>query len=229
MNQVCKYCKGTKFLAMSFEEKEVAGRRVLYPSALPCFCDIHKQMLGKFPIFSRFPIVPPEDAIKSHARYESSKNIIFLGDIELFLYATKSFFTKGFIRKDYMILEGMNIVDRYNVPRPDGTRLTVEALNMYDLLVILFTSHLEYQSLKGCVTEVVKNRFLINKSTWIYSQGQQELEGSKEYSKDLKEYLSEYKTVNINNETPFLGYDKQVSARLNIDNAAKLQDKLGGF
>lgn len=225
----CSYCNGAKFIDSGYTEKEVNGKRVLYPYAVPCYCEISRQINKKFDVFSRFSVVPPEDAVRAHELYEG-KNVIFYGTELYFLYLAKAFFTKGFLSKDYLILEGSSVVDKYNVPQENGTRRTIVTLNQYDHLVLLFTSCNEYPTLKTCISDVIKNRYRINKSTWVYAYDKEHLIRSKEYSSDLDTYLNQYITKELNaSNFKFKGFNSNNLERKNIQSARSTQDRAGNF
>lgn len=223
--KVCSYCKGTRFLNTGYKEVVENGKRILYPYTHPCYCEINKQINKRFDILSRYPVIPPEDSNKVHKRYQG-KNVIFSGKEDKFLYLVKSYFMKGFVHKDYMILEGRDIVDRYNVPKEDGTWLTVTYLNQYDILVILFTSNIGYPTLKNCVADVIKNRYRVGVPTWVYSYDSSTLMDSKEYSSSLKPYFEEYTRATIDAST----FDYKGFSTLNTgvtQTARKTQERLG--
>jgi len=223
----CPYCGGTKFIGTAHKTIITMGKKAIYTYGVPCYCEISAQIRKKFTILSKYPVVPPVDASEVHKRY-SDKNMIFYGDEDLFLYTVKSFFTKGFITKDYMVLEGMEIVDKYHAPKEDGSRLTLLALNQYDLLVILFTSQSEYKTLKSSVCEVIKNRYRLGKSTWIYSRDEGTLKGSKDYSQDLDQYFEKYVKVRLT-VNAYKGYFAGVTGKISAKMSRDTQDRLSNL
>ena len=207
----CPYCKGARFINTGYTQKIQEGRRVIYPYTQPCYCELNLSMAKKFGVLSSVPSAHPEDAEKIYQRYrqteKSKSNYVFYGREPLFLYVVKSFFLKTFTNKSLELLEGINVVDRYNMPAPDNSgRLTVSALDIYDLVVMLFTSCSEPPSLKACVGEVVKNRLRINKPTWIYSPSP-DISATKEYHKDyLGDLLERFSETSLAKICPLKGF-----------------------
>lgn len=225
----CPYCRGTLFVDTGYTEKMIEGHKTLYPYATPCTCEINRQLSKRFEIFSKIPDVLPEDAEKVMKRYTKDgvvPNMILYGDEGMFLYVVKCFFVHGFTHRDYMILEGANIVERYHVPRNDAW-LTISVLDQYDLLVILFTSYTEYQTLKSCVADVIKNRTRISKPTWIYAKDRSSLEASKEYSKDIKPLLEEFVERDVSKTFDYAGYSEKASDKIVKKRVRDVNDNLG--
>ncbi len=222
---LCPHCGDSKFISSGFTEKMICGKRVLYPYAQPCYCEINRQIEHRFDIFSPFPPATPEDAEKAHKRYEE-RNIRFQGKEDLFLYMVKSFFLKGFISKDYLIIEGRRIVDEYHAPQKDGSRLTIDALNQYDLLVILFTSNTKYETLQNCVADIVKNRLRLARPTWIYAESEDSMKKNSEYSEALEVYLAKYRVVDIEKKYDYEGYKQGKTQEMKIKKSRDINDNL---
>jgi len=229
----CPRCNGTKFMYRGYQEKTEHGRRAMYPYALPCYCELNRIISKQFGMLSQVPVATPEDSEKIHARYHSNGknkgNYIFLGEESLFFYVVKCYFLNGITHKNYLILEGVNIVDKYNTVKPDGSRLTVGALDQYDMLAILFTSKGEPPTLKACVAEVLKNRQRLGKATWIYAPSKERLESCREISGDSKPYLDDYSTVQLKLDNTFNGYTLDVSDKQKMKSIRKIQDDLGSL
>jgi hypothetical protein len=224
----CAYCKGALFIHTGYTEKIQGGHRALYPYTQPCYCELNKYISKKFGILSPIPDATPEDSNTVCKAYGQKKpGILFLGSEPLFLYIVKSFFLKGFTHKDYMLLEGINVVEQYNVPQRDGNRPTIAYLDQYDLLAILFTSRSEPGTLKPCIADLVKSRFRLGKITWIYASSKEALSSAKEYSEDLATYFEAYFTVNLDSTFNLKGFSDEKSERTQIKRARSLQDELG--
>ncbi len=229
---VCPLCQGTFFTDTGVEETIVGGRRNLYPYAIPCPCFVNKSIHSKFELFKPLPDALAEDGNKAHALYDIKENkdigagnFLFYGNESAFLYIVKSYFLKDFSLRNYLILEGGMIVEKYHVPQKDGTWLTVTNLTLYDVLVILFTSNNGYETLKNCVIEVIKNRMRVGKPTWVYVREELKLPECKEYSKDLDQFLADFKRVNVERNFDFKGFNKKVSAKAKIQEYRDQNDK----
>ena len=222
----CPHCGDSKFISSGFTEQVVHGKRSLYPYAQPCYCEINHQIDSRFPLLAKFPPVPLEDAHRAHKLYEG-RNIRFSGKEDLFLYAVKAYFLEGFIQKDYLVLEGRRIVDEYHAPQRDGSRLTIDALNQYDLLVILMTSYVKYETLQRCVLDVVKNRLRLARSTWLYAESEEAMKRSSDFSEGLNLYLKEYSTVDIGKGFKYVGYTQGKTKEIGVKKEADVQQSLG--
>jgi hypothetical protein len=207
----CPYCNDTGLINISYQEIDRMGHKSIYPYAEPCYCKINASINNKFKILEVVGDVHPKDSELVHKTL-GSIDCIFFGEEQKFLYIVKSLFLKGFMYKNYLILESSNIVEQYNVPRDtDGDWLTTSCLNQYDILVILFTTFAKYNSLKDCILEVIKNRYRLKKTTWIYSSSEDALKNSREYSIELENYFNYYKKINLENITKLKGYnDKRI-------------------
>lgn len=207
----CIYCNGTGLINVSYEEVDNMGHRSIYPYAEPCYCKINKSINSKFKILEAVGNADPKDADAIHKVY-GLKNCIFYGEESKFLYIVKCLFLKGYMYKNYLILEGGNIVEQYNVPKDiTGEWLTTSYLNQYDVLVILFTTYANYNSLKDCVLEVIKNRLRLKKITWIYSISEETLRNSREYSPELDIYFKQYIKTNVDKIKKLKGYKSKKS------------------
>jgi len=219
----CPYCHDTGFISTGFVEKNVGGHRTLYPHTEPCYCKINISIGKKFGILSPVSMPHPEDSVLVHSEYGNNKNYIFYGVEDIFLYIVKCYFLKGFMYKNYIILEGGTIVEQYNVPRgTSGDWLTTSHLNQYDMMALMFTSSARYTSLKDCVSEVIKNRSRIAKPTWIYVYSEEHLKEAREYSVDLESYLTTYKHINLDTLQKFKGYVSRAESL--IKNEKNLND-----
>lgn len=202
----CPYCKGTGFIGTGFIEKIVSGHRAIYPYTEPCHCKVNVSISKKFGILSPVGSADPVDSDKVHELY-GDKDIIFYGSEDTFLYLVKCYFLKGFMYKNYLILEGGTIVEQYNVPRDrTGDWLTTSHLNQYDMLAILFTTSARYTSLKDCVLEVIKNRNRLQVTTWIYSPSEDKLKGAREYTEEMDQYFENYKKIDLGTVPKMKGF-----------------------
>lgn len=232
---VCPYCNGSRFLGTGYVEKIYDGKRTLYPYTQPCYCELNKAINKQFGMLAGVPDAHPSDikkvrtdfAIKSLDKAHKG-NMIIYGKDDTFRYIVKCFFCKNFTHKDYMILEGSSIVEIYHVPKKDKSWLTTAELNKYDLLVVLFTSAARYESMKSCVLDVVKNRFRLNRPTWIYALDEETLKSSIEYSDGLKPFLDSYKKVKIPDRYKFKNFEPAQSSTTQIRRERDVQDNLGG-
>lgn len=220
----CTYCKGTGFIGTGFIEKNDSGHRVIYPHTEPCFCRVNISIGKKFGILSPISSPHPEDTAVIH-KILGSKDIIFYGPEDIYLYIVKAYFMNGFMFKNYMLLEGGTIVEQYNVPKDStGDWLTTSHLNQYDMLALMLTTSARYGSLKDSVLEVVKNRNRLAKPTWVYSPSEEKLKSAHEYSDELKTYLDTYKVIHLDKIKKFKGY---ISRRANLVSKEKdMNDKL---
>ena len=228
----CPYCKGALFINTGYTEKIQNGRLTLYPFAQPCYCELNHSIGKKFGMLYALPDATPEDSEAVHKKYnekgKNKGNFIFYGDEPAFRYTVKSYFLKGFTHSSYELLEGVNIVDKYNRPDSDtGARLSIGLLDQYDLVVILFTSRSEPPTLKACVADVVKNRLRIERPTWIYAPDKT-LDTTKEYSKDLTPFLETFLYVEIGSTT-YAGFSNGDSEKVKNQKARELQDALGSL
>jgi hypothetical protein len=204
--ETCKYCNGTGYIATGFKEVVESGHRALYPYTEPCFCQINFCIGKKYGMLSPVGDANPIDSEAVHNLY-GDKDYIFHGSEEIFLYLVKCYFLKGFMYKNYIILEGGTIVEKYNVPKDTtGDWLTTSHLNQYDMLALLLTTTARYTSLKDCVAEVIKNRNRLSKPTWVYVRDFTTIEATREYSPDLKYYFDSYKKISLNNLDYLKGY-----------------------
>lgn len=202
----CPYCQGSGFIGSGFIEKEVSGHRVIYPHTEPCYCRINASIGKKYGILSPVSPPTPEDSKIVHKEY-GGRDILFYGSEDLYLYIVKCFFLKGFMYKNYIILEGGTIVEQYNVPKDSkGEWLTTSHLNQYDMLALMFTTSARYSSLKDCVLEVIKNRSRLAKPTWVYSPSEKEKKQSHEYSDDLERYFDSYKVIHLEDNKKLKGF-----------------------
>lgn len=221
---VCPRCNGTKFAGTDFEEKEDHGRKTLYPYAVPCSCYVNDQIAVRFPELGTLSDATPEDAIITHDKYAHSC-MIFSGNERRFLYVVKSFFLKGFINRDYMIIEGARIIEEYHALKKGTTEwLKITALNQYDLLVLLFTSKVKYENLKDCVLDVIKSRFRLRLPTWIYAKDEEALKASKEYHPELEDFFCEFGVSNVDKDFPYKGYNEDESEVKSNETRLKSQD-----
>jgi len=195
---VCPYCKGSLFIGNGYIEKIVSGKKALYPYARPCYCEVNRQIGVRFPALGALPDIPPKDAVVAFKNYRD-QNILFHGKETDFLYIVKSFFMNEWNTRDYIIHEGMEIVQEYHVPKKDGTWRTISTLNQYDLLALLFTSYTHYDTLQNCVLDIIKNRLRLEKPTWLYAKDDNELQNAKEFSSDLKPFLERFRKVTLGN------------------------------
>lgn len=207
----CTYCKGTGFIGTGFVEKTSSGHRVMYPHTEPCLCRINTSIGKKFGILSPVSFPHPDDINQIHKVF-GTKDILFFGPEDVFLYIVKAYFMKGFMYKNYMLLEGGAIVEIYNVPEPKGEWLTTAHLNQYDMLAILFTTSAQYKSLKDSVSEVVKNRSRLAKPTWVFCHSEEKLKEAREYSDALEAYLETYKRVDLRKVKKFKGFTPRKSS-----------------
>jgi hypothetical protein len=226
----CPYCNGTRFIHTGYVEKVLNGRRSLYPYAQPCYCDLNVSISKKFGMLSPLPDATPQDSQAIYKKYspkdKSKGNYIFYGDEQAFLYTVKCYFMQGYTNQNYELLEGVNIVDRYNRPDADGNRPTIAALDQFDLVVILFTSRTEPPSLKACVADVVKNRARVSRPIWIFSRTK-DLSTTKESGPDLATYLEQYECVELGVSTSYSGFSKEESEKTQIKKSRDTQDDLG--
>jgi len=208
----CPYCGDSGFIGTGYIEKNIGGHKSMYPHTEPCYCRVNISIGKKFGILSPVSSANPKDSEIVHKLY-GGKDLLFYGSEDIFLYIVKSFFLNGFMYKNYMILEGGTIVERYNVPKDTtGDWLTTSHLNQYDLLVIMFTTSARYASIKDCVTEVIKNRGRLAKPTWVYTTTLDHLKDAREYSPELEPYLEPYKKVNLDSPPEMKGYVPRSSA-----------------
>jgi len=224
----CPYCHDTGFISTGFVEKNVSGHRALYPHTEPCYCKINISIGKKFGILSPVSSPYPEDSVFVHREY-GLRNYIFYGPEDIFLYMVKCYFLTGFMYKNYIILEGGTIVEKYNVPSSSsGDWLTTSHLNQYDIVALMFTTTARYTSLKDCVAEVIKNRSRIAKPTWIYTHTKDSLENTREYSIDLEPYLTTYKKINLEIlSSNFKGYVSRDESLIKSEKS--LNDDVGKF
>lgn len=205
MEEKCKYCKGTGFVNTGFVETITAGHRVMYPHTEPCLCRINISIGKKFGMLSPVSFPHPDDTAKIHKTF-GAKDIMFFGPEDVFLYIVKSYFMRGFMYKNFMLLEGGTIVEQYNVPEHKGEWLTTSHLNQYDMLAIMFTTSARYTSLKDSVSEVIKNRSRLAKTTWVFCHSEEKLKDAHEYSDSLEPYLETYKKVDLRTIKKFVGF-----------------------
>lgn len=234
--ELCPLCFGTNFSDTGAIEKLIDGRKTLQPYAIPCPCYVNKSICSRFEILHNLPAANTEDSDKIHSRYDIAENkkigegnFLFFGDESAFLYIVKCYFLKDFSLKNFMLLEGGAIVEKYHVPQKDGTWLTVVNLSIYDLLIILFTTNNGYETLKNCVIEVIKNRMRLGKPTWIYVREELKLPECREYSKDLDHFLENFKRINVNQSFDYKGYDKKVSEKEKIQDRRDKNDQLANY
>jgi hypothetical protein len=218
MEEKCKYCKGTGFINTDFVETVTAGHRAMYPHTEPCLCRINISINKKFGILSPVNQPLPSDIERIHKTFKQN-DILFFGPEDVFLYIVKAYFMKGFMCRNYMLLEGGTIVEQYNVPEPKGEWLTTSHLNQYDLLAILFTTSARYTSLKDCVSEVIKNRNRLAKPTWVFCYNAVMLKEAHEYSDSLAPYFETYKNVDLSTLKKFAGYTPRKTSMLNTEKA----------
>jgi hypothetical protein len=126
-----------------------------------------------------------------------------------------------------MLLEGISIVEQYNVVQYDGSRPTIAALDHYDLLALLFTSKSEPATLKPCIADLIKNRIRLGKPTWIYSPARDKLAAAKEYSEDLSGYFESFLPVDLSTRSGFKGFTVESSEEYRRQKAQSIQDILG--
>lgn len=223
----CSYCRGIGFIGSGFIEKEVSGHRVIYPHTEPCYCRINASIGKKYGILSPVAQPTPEDSEIVHKEY-GGRDILFYGSEDLYLYIVKCFFLKGFMYKNYIILEGGTIVEQYNVPKDSkGEWLTTSHLNQYDLLALMFTTSARYTSLKDCVLEVIKNRSRLAKPTWVFSPSEDEKKKSHEYSEDLEKYFNSYRTIHLKDEPKLKGFVSRKSKLKKTE--LELNDRIAKF
>lgn len=231
--KVCPYCKGSKYIGTGYVEENKGGHRVLYPHTEPCYCEINRIINKNHSLLSVISDANPKDSLHVYKSYCTptkgiEPNLWFYGNEELFLYIVKCRFLNGYLRKNYLILEGGAIVERYNVPDQSTKEwLTTSQLNIYDFLTIMFTSTANYNSLKDSVAEVIKNRFRILKPTWVYTWTKDHLKVSKEYSYQLDPYIKHYLEVPLKSYNDYLGFDpKNVEITREVVEE-KIQEDLG--
>jgi hypothetical protein len=224
--KVCPYCKGKKFIGTGFKEIIENGHRTLYPYTEPCYCTINNTINKKFGMLTGVGDAHPSDAklIRGWFNKGEIKNYLVFGKENVFLYAVKCYFLTNFLNKNYMLLEGGTIVEKYNTPSTDGEWLTPSHLNQYDLLVLLFTTSANYPTLKECILEVIKNRFRLGVPTWVYLNKPDDLKGCNEYSQKLETYFEEYKRVSIGNGSNLKGFNPINKKSLTQNNIIKVQD-----
>jgi hypothetical protein len=234
-SKVCPYCKGSRFLETGYVEKIYDGKRTLYPYTQPCYCERNKAINKQFGMLSGVPDAHPADIKKVRTDFAVKSldkgykgNMVIYGSDDTFRYLVKCFFCKNFTHKDYMILEGSGIVEVYHVPKKDNSWLTTAELNKYDLLAIMFTSAARYESMKACVLDVVKNRFRLNRPTWIYAYDEESLKSSVEYSDGLGPFLETYRKVRIPERYGFENFEPARSNATQIRKERDVQDTLGG-
>lgn len=207
-NDLCPYCKGSKFIDRGYIEKLEGGHRTVYPYSSPCYCQTNLFMTKRFPLLRYVPDALPEDMELVHDAFGKkeglSSNIIFFGPEELFLYTVKCFMMKFFGIRNYIVIEGSGIVEIFHVVR-EGTWLTTSQLNQYDLVSLLFTSKTSYGSLQACVADVLKNRYRIKLPTWVYAETPEKLQESKERSNESDEYLNKYNQITLGGNTKYKG------------------------
>lgn len=236
--RVCPYCKGTKFINTGYKQKNEGGHRVLYPHTEPCYCEINRIINKNHNLLSSVSDADPKDSLHVHKLYSTPKkgvesNIWFYGNEELFLYIVKCRFLNGYLRKNYLILEGGTIVERYNVP-DQSTKiwLTTSQLNIYDFLALMFTSTANYSSLSDCVAEVIKNRSRLLKPTWIYTWTKDHLQkgsGCKEYSYQLDPYIEHYLKISLDSYSNYVGFDpKKVEINRKVNEQKMNEDLANG-
>lgn len=231
--KICPYCKGTKFIGTGYTQKDRGGHRVLYPHTEPCYCEINRIINKNNSLLTPISDANPKDSLHVCKIYSTPKNgiepnIWFYGDEELFLYIVKCRFLNGYLRKNYLILEGGNIVERYNVP-DQSTKiwLTTSQLNIYDFLALMLTSTANYNSLKDCVAEVIKNRSRLLKPTWIYTKTKDHLkEGSdcKEYSVQIDPYIKKYIKISLGSLNSYKVYEGFEPKRSDITKKKREQE-----
>jgi hypothetical protein len=181
-------------------------------------------------MLSPLPEATPQDSRLVYDRYcpkgKSKGNYVFYGDEQTFLYTVKCYFLRGFIHQNYELLEGVNIVDKYNRPDSDGNRLTIAYLDQYDLVVILFTSRSEPPTLKACAADVVKNRLRVGRPTWVFSR-EKSIDKTKEFSEELSTFLTSFEYVESNPATDYSGFSKEMSEKMKLQKTQDLQADLG--
>jgi hypothetical protein len=228
---LCPHCKGKRFIRTGYTEKIVNGRRSLYPYALPCYCDLNISIAKKFGMLSAISEATPEDSQLVYKKYSTAGknkgNFIFYGDESSFLYTVKCQLLMGFTHHSYELLEGKTIVEKYNMPDPNGTgRLSIDVLDNFDLVAILFTSQSEPPTLKACIVDVIKSRLRLVKPTWIFSRVK-ELNTTKEYSQSLDPFIDSFVFTECNSSIGFKSFSKGVSDRVKIQKSRDIQDALG--
>ena len=227
--KICPYCKGRKFLGTGFNEIIENGHRTLYPYTEPCYCTLNSAINKRFGMLTGVGDAHPIDAKRVRKLFDKDgiKNFLLFGNESLFLYMVKCYFLTGFMNKNYMLLEGGNIVEQYNTPRPSGEWLTPSHLNQYDLLVLLFTTSARYPTLQECALEVIKNRFRLGVSTWVYLHKQEDLQKCNEYSAGLDDYLDQYARKSVGRGTNLKGYRPMDKDSIIKNNTIRVNDIAG--
>ena len=222
---ICPYCGDTGFIGTGFVEKTVSGHRVMYPHTEPCYCRVNISIGKKYGVLSAVSPAHPKDSELVHKTFKMD-NWLFHGPEDIFLYFVKCYFLKGFMYKNYIILEGGTIVEQFNVPKESGDWLTTSHLNQYDLLALMFTTSARYTSLKDCVLEVIKNRGRLMKPTWVYAPDKDSLKNAREYSDEVQPYLDTYSKFQLGGIKKLKGYVPRKQAM--VTKEKDMNTNLGG-
>ena len=85
------------------------------------------------------------------------------------------------------------------------------------MLAILFTTSARYTSLKDSVSEVIKNRSRLAKTTWVFCYSEEKLKDAHEYSDSLEPYFATYKVVDLSTLKKFAGYTPRKTSMLKTE------------
>ena len=94
----------------------------------------------------------------------------------------------------------IDILKKFYVQQGDGSCPSLSDTNRYDLFVFSIDTIERNEALKSCVAQVVYNRLAVKKPTWIYSPLTSTDQCVQVYSDDLKQYLTSYKTIDLENK-----------------------------
>jgi len=93
--------------------------------------------------------------------------------------------------------DAIDILKKFYVQQDDKTSPSLSDTNKFDLLIFVLGTNEKNDPLKTCIAQVVYNRKMIKKPTWIYVKYPTLNSCVQEYSADLEGYLASYDRINL--------------------------------
>ncbi len=88
------------------------------------------------------------------------------------------------------LCQSIEILQKFFVQQEDKSQTRLTDMNKYELVVFTLDTKQKNDHLGTCISQVVYNRYHSDKPTWVYLPESTVLENIREYTDDLKKFLS---------------------------------------
>jgi hypothetical protein len=237
----CPYCNDSGQIKFEDPEKKSfawnkQGKPLVEYCYYTCPCINNKVVNKSFNKLSGIPDITLEETIAA-GRFAGFRNLILYGNERKFLHLVKATMVlHANYHHTFEFLNGIELVQKYYVEQPQGVYRCLQDLEDKDMVIFMFDSAPDNKAQNTTVFEVIKSRNRMNdpaqivkkervlRPTWIYTQSQEGITKSKEYSQDVANLFStDFSWLSLEGyKTPFNAPSSDTMKK-----RSKTQDSLG--